>query len=99
MSFKSIERDVLGKFGLQPPVHSCNREQMKEDPEKPKGWEAAEILEALRDTTNPKRGSLDRNMLARKAAFLEIIKRGTERDFIQRYAVSAKARTPRKDSS
>lgn len=35
------------------------------------------------DTTNPSRRNLDRDMLARKAAFLEIIKRGTERDFIQ----------------
>ena len=42
-----------------------------------------EILEALRDTTDPRRRSLDRDMLARKTAFLEIIRRGTERDFIQ----------------
>ena len=54
---------------------------MKED--KPKQSDPLEILEALRDTTNPKRRSLDRDMLARKAAFLEIIKRGTEPDFIQ----------------
>jgi hypothetical protein len=56
---------------------------MKDDAEKPSAWEAAEILEALRDSTNPKRGSIDRNMLARKAAFLRIIQHGTERDFIQ----------------
>ncbi len=56
---------------------------MKEDDPKPKQPDPLEILEALRDTTNPKRRSLDRDMLARKAAFLEIIKRGTERDFIQ----------------
>jgi hypothetical protein len=54
---------------------------MKED--KSKHTDPLEILEALRDTTNPKRRSLDRDMLARKAAFLEIINRGTERDFIQ----------------
>jgi hypothetical protein len=56
---------------------------MKDDDLKPKQSDPLEILEALRDTTNPKRGSLDRKMLARKAAFLEIIRRGTERDFIQ----------------
>jgi hypothetical protein len=56
---------------------------MKHDDPKPKQSDPLEILEALRDTTDPKRGSLDRNMLARKAAFLQIIKRGTERDFIQ----------------
>jgi hypothetical protein len=56
---------------------------MKEDNPKPKQSDPLEILEALRDTTDPRRGSLDRNMLARKAAFLRIIKHGTERDFIQ----------------
>ena len=54
---------------------------MKED--KPKQSDPLEILEALRDTTDPRRANLDRNMLARKAAFLRIIKHGTERDFIQ----------------
>jgi hypothetical protein len=56
---------------------------MKDNDPKTKQSDPLEILEALRDTTNPKRGSLDRNMLARKAAFLRIIKHGTERDFIQ----------------
>jgi hypothetical protein len=56
---------------------------MKDHETKSKELDPLEILEALRDTTNPKRGSLDRNMLARKAAFLRIIKYGTERDFIQ----------------
>jgi hypothetical protein len=56
---------------------------IKHDDPKPTQSDPLEILEALRDTTNPKRGSLDRNMLARKAAFLRIIKYGTERDFIQ----------------
>jgi hypothetical protein len=56
---------------------------MKDDNPKPKQSDPLEILEALRDTTDPRRGSLDRNMLARKAAFLRIIKHGTERDFIQ----------------
>jgi len=42
-----------------------------------------EILEALRDTTDPRRRSLDRSKMARRAAFLEIIRRGTERDFIE----------------
>jgi|SRR5579863_6345528 len=68
MSFKSVDETILGEFWLQLSVGSCNREHMK-DAEKPSAWEAAEILEALRDTTNPKRGSLDRNMLARKGAF------------------------------
>jgi hypothetical protein len=54
---------------------------MKED--RPKSPDPLEILEALRDATNPRGGSLDRNMLARKAAFLRVIKHGTERDFIQ----------------
>jgi hypothetical protein len=70
---------------------------MKED--KPKPSDPLEILEALRDTTNPRRGSLDRSMLARKAAFLRIIKHGTERDFIQALRASAKARTRWKGSN
>ena len=56
---------------------------MKDDEGKPKQSDPVEILEALRDTSNPRRRNLDRDMLARKAAFLEIIKRGTERDFVQ----------------
>jgi len=56
---------------------------MKDDDLKSKPSDPLEILEALRDVTDPKRRSLDRDKLARKAAFLEIIKRGSERDFIQ----------------
>jgi hypothetical protein len=56
---------------------------MKNDDPDRKSLDPVEILEALRDTSDPRRASLDRNMLARKAAFLRIIQHGTERDFIQ----------------
>jgi hypothetical protein len=56
---------------------------MKDDDPEPKPFDPLEILEALRETTDPRRASLDRNMLARKAAFLRIIQHGTERDFNQ----------------